>query len=111
MEGILMKVSDETLDEMVQSLKGVNRASDKMAIIFPIVLEKTFPKMKGLMEMVEEAQNYAWCFCEILFIMGFMAYDGSYNWQEFKQHVEIVKKVKAINTRDASKKPDGYMAD
>lgn len=105
-ESILMKVSDETLDEMMQSVKSVSRASDKIAIIYPVLLEHMFPKMKAFAEAVEEAQSYGWSCIDIIFAKGFMAYDGSYNWQEFRQHVEVAKKVKSI----ASKK-QGYMTD
>ena len=76
-ESILMKVSDETLDEMMQSVKNVSRSSDKMAIIFPVLLESMFQKMKAFAEAVDEAQNNGWSCCDIIFAKGFMGYDGS----------------------------------
>lgn len=67
------------------------------------------PQFWELTEKVDEAKSFPWCFFEIFFATAYMNYDGTWDWNSFKETVKIVKKIKDLKTRDASNKPEGYM--
>ena len=110
MEEVLLKISDEALDETIDAFKTCPRAGDRKGLISSIVLPVLFKDFHMMTELIDDAKLYPVNFFEVFLASTYLNYDGTWNWNGFKETVAIVKKIKEIKERDALKKSDeGYM--